>query len=98
MWTSSWPSKSAEISAPGMSSTPSRRASARASGRPLQRVVVRQGEGIEAGRGHPPHERGRRVEAVGDSGMAVQVDAHATKLSAVPVIVLMDRTGGRIAT
>ena len=47
--------------------------------KPRQRVVVGQREGLDARELHVPHERRRRIEAVGDRGMAVEVDAHSCR-------------------
>ena len=44
--------------------------------KPGQRVVVGQREGLNPREAHAPRERRRRIEAVGDRGMAVEVDAH----------------------
>ena len=63
-----------------MSSMPRRFASSRASGSPWRVSWSVRAKASRPGVGHPPDQRRRRVEAVGDRGVAVEVDLHAGRI------------------
>ena len=65
---------SSESSAPAMSSTPDRAASARASAIPDLGVVVGESDRLQPGRGRHPHDLVGRLRPIGSRRMNMEVD------------------------